>query len=814
MGGVDLTALPLSPLEGFVLSRIDGESDVSTLADLTSIDVTQVGTIVGRLVELGAAEWITGAMASSLRAPVAEERVVVPDNLRRPPPVSDRPVVTTSSAPPGDAAQTRPGRRRKPVPRTRTGPLQVPPEPIAPPTDTVSRNTYRRPSKPVLHTDSVKPPRRPGSTVPSRPRPRPPKKSDSLSSLDLDALQQPPANAVGAAFDGADLDSLVTDPVPPPGDFSAPEGSEPLISFFDEDIAPPAEPQPELPDDPPSERPTVRPPAGPANAGPIAPPLDPGVGIALPDIDLGPIAAPTDPSPALAADLEPEAIPIPALDGAANAASTLDVPLGTFGTSDAPPAAEALATDPFGSLEEPLTRSRPLNTPAPVFAEPSSGARLLTDADQAASGRTHADEPTPVVPVHQMAELDEELDIDPERRKEVDSLWVALDLLDHYEVLGVPRAADKREVRSAYFSLSKRMHPDTMFRKRLGSYKPKMESIFQRATEAYEVLSRKRRREEYDRYLEMQDRTRAVEAVVFEAEQEAQRRSSTPPEPITAVNVPSPSELLKERDRKLNEERRRKSSRPPPPDVEPGRPAVLPEPVPASAADTTPDARPSVQGPDKELVRRLIAHRLRAALGGRAAFRDKTPGPAPPAPTPEPPPRRPKPAPRKPVDPRATEAVRRLATSIKSSAQHSRGGADLDSQLLEAREAEARGDIAEAVKSLRLAHAFAPDRQDIQTNLERLQQALAADLAEDYEQQALYEQEHGKWKEAAVSWSKVFEGRPSDARAARLAAEAIVNAGGDLHKAQELAQKAADLRPGEVANSGCSARSTLPPASS
>ena len=45
---------------------------------------------------------------------------------------------------------------------------------------------------------------------------------------------------------------------------------------------------------------------------------------------------------------------------------------------------------------------------------------------------------------------------------------------------GVKRDADKKQIRNAYFEMSKLFHPDAYFGKRVGSYKSKMETVFKR----------------------------------------------------------------------------------------------------------------------------------------------------------------------------------------------------------------------------------------------------------------------------------------------------------------------------------------------
>ena len=63
---------------------------------------------------------------------------------------------------------------------------------------------------------------------------------------------------------------------------------------------------------------------------------------------------------------------------------------------------------------------------------------------------------------------------------------------DYYAVLGVPRGAGTREIKRAYWRLAKKHHPD-----RKGEVRSEE---FVRVQEAYEVLSDRRRRANYDRY--------------------------------------------------------------------------------------------------------------------------------------------------------------------------------------------------------------------------------------------------------------------------------------------------------------------------
>ena len=64
---------------------------------------------------------------------------------------------------------------------------------------------------------------------------------------------------------------------------------------------------------------------------------------------------------------------------------------------------------------------------------------------------------------------------------------------DYYEILGVPRDADERAIKSAFRRLARELHPDV-------SDHPEAQERFREAAEAYEVLSRQETRELYDRF--------------------------------------------------------------------------------------------------------------------------------------------------------------------------------------------------------------------------------------------------------------------------------------------------------------------------
>lgn len=90
----------------------------------------------------------------------------------------------------------------------------------------------------------------------------------------------------------------------------------------------------------------------------------------------------------------------------------------------------------------------------------------------------------------------------------------------YHAILGVPADADTKAVKRAYFELSKEFHPDRYFRRNTGPFGARLEQIFRRILEAYELLS---------------DPTARAEIERAAREHEDARAAGAPPPPSAAV---------------------------------------------------------------------------------------------------------------------------------------------------------------------------------------------------------------------------------------------------------------------------------------
>jgi tetratricopeptide (TPR) repeat protein len=84
------------------------------------------------------------------------------------------------------------------------------------------------------------------------------------------------------------------------------------------------------------------------------------------------------------------------------------------------------------------------------------------------------------------------------RRAEILAAFEDLKTRTHFEVLGLARTADDGQVKQAYFRLAKRFHPDVHHDPALSDLRDRLEAVFIRLGEAYDVLRTARSRSAYE----------------------------------------------------------------------------------------------------------------------------------------------------------------------------------------------------------------------------------------------------------------------------------------------------------------------------
>ena len=347
-------------------------------------------------------------------------------------------------------------------------------------------------------------------------------------------------------------------------------------------------------------------------------------------------------------------------------------------------------------------------------------------------------------------ELVEDVEIDGVLQERIIQAFHRSDKLNHYELLGVAMDAERVEIRNAYFALSKVFHPDAYYGKRLGSFKPKMEVVFRKVTDAYEAVGRAKKREAYDRYLKQSIAVSAAEKQMDRVEERAKAMSKALTRAPIAERQAQPVAAT------------------------------------AVAKDWQPSAAPPKDAPsvvpgtpeyDRMQRKRELLERKLGGRSQRPARRGR--------------PVRSMPAPTAKVGQKT--ALRDLTRSLKQTAVLT-GGVDRAAHHIEnARVAEADGDLAAAATALRMAIALDSNSAELQQHYQRVNSHLRVQLLDIHREQAKYEEDNNLWAAASISWAKVAEAAPDDPLAPRRAAKAIMAAGGDLRKARDFALRSLEL---------------------
>lgn len=149
----------------------------------------------------------------------------------------------------------------------------------------------------------------------------------------------------------------------------------------------------------------------------------------------------------------------------------------------APGAGPASASVTRPRAPTPALGARVVATPAP--GQPASG---LHPGGSGAGAPGH-DLRLPAPTAAELSALAEDNDLDDAARRRVLALMRLLDTHDPHALLGVAPGADARTLKRAYFQLSKEVHPDRYYGKRLGSFAERLSRVFEATSRAYATLT-------------------------------------------------------------------------------------------------------------------------------------------------------------------------------------------------------------------------------------------------------------------------------------------------------------------------------------
>ncbi len=348
-------------------------------------------------------------------------------------------------------------------------------------------------------------------------------------------------------------------------------------------------------------------------------------------------------------------------------------------------------------------------------------------------------------------ELAEECDLDRSTRLRILELHASLDRLSHYDLLGVPRNAEKKEIKSGYFALVNELHTDRFFGKSLGSFKGKLERIFAVATKAEATLTKAKLREEYDRYLASRERTKDV----HDSMHPSSSRSLASGDVVEIPKAPRPPNLTGEEEAA----------------------ARLSEPAMADREEPAVGDAVNVRAPDPEAVRRLLAKKF--GMRGRSDPAEASGGP----PSSEPP------------QAASPEQVKKYVDEqmrARYDARNSSSSPQIANLLEMARAAYEKKQYGSSLNALRALLSVAPEHPEAVRLYREVQETADRELADQFAEQAKYEEADGHLLRAARTYERAARGKKS-ASLYDKAANCILNGHGDRRKAVELSRMAVTL---------------------
>ena len=418
------------------------------------------------------------------------------------------------------------------------------------------------------------------------------------------------------------------------------------------------------------------------------------------------------------------------------------------------------------AIDEPPRSQERRHSPAPG-PRPSGSFRVGPIVETSAVGEHQH----PAASLYDPAELDESVEIDLPRRRQILDTYYRLDQVTHYQLFGVGPNVDKKAIKSAYFQIVNVFHPDRYFGKNVGSFKSKLEKVFSRLTQSYEVLAHAASRAAYDEYLRAQSKTRAFDAGHVD----------------NVAHQAALQEVMRRIQAEASVENRGLSVPPPAPSVPPTsgssatHQSVSPSPNVPPRTASTPSLRPStsIRPSDPEIRRRALARKL-----GRAPSASEKDVP----------------------NATQVEAQAQQQLSAQQDAVRKEWAGDelkrrYQDRVLAARNRQVevytraakqaldKGDSVGAANALRIAISLAPDDTELALQLTEVSAKAKHELSASYLQQAEYEERDEKWLAAAKSYTRALAGRP-EARVYDKIAHCLLSGNGDLREAGDMAKRA------------------------
>jgi hypothetical protein len=363
-------------------------------------------------------------------------------------------------------------------------------------------------------------------------------------------------------------------------------------------------------------------------------------------------------------------------------------------------------------------------------------------------------------------------DLTATERADIDGMSMLLEGGTLYELLKVADNVDRRTVRDAYFRLSKQFHPDAFYGRNLGKYREKLEAIFRALTGAYDVLSNKNQRAEYDRTIGLKpDRPLIAAPTAPETAAPTQSVEASPsPAPArpatvvpSAVAAPTASSPIRPPGATQHTQQ-----------LKPLQPA---EPVPGPSPTSGNVLRapgPAMTPPSEEQQRAARDALARKLAGSRSLSQSAMPAVQPPV--------------------SAAASLQSQFSNRPDIAQRQK----VEELRASVRALVARGDFVGASNTVQILRGIFPDDKALEQEALELQRQLLLQLAPKHTEAAREAERSRQFAQAAALWGKVAAVKPEEFEPNYRLGRCLLATGKELARAADAARKASAIAPRRV----------------
>lgn len=434
-----------------------------------------------------------------------------------------------------------------------------------------------------------------------------------------------------------------------------------------------------------------------------------------------------------------------------------------------------------------------------------------------------------------MADANGATELTATERGDIDGIFMLVETGTLYALLGVRDNVDRKTIRDAYFRLSKQFHPDAFYGRNLGSYRDRIDAIFRALTSAYDVLSNKHQRAEYDRSLGLDPGRALVSAPSNPPEGPPSPPSPTqevgpvrPSAPVRTTSVTQPAEVIPPRTVSTAQQ----PAVIPPRTMSAQQPAVIPPKDPLRTTGQSSDPlrttgqhadplrttgqqqpiRPPAVTATREPIRPAPVVPTSTLPRGTTAAREPLSVPTAPS--------APSAVPSDDVQRAAREALARKLAGGRALSQPAMpavqpgavsAGASLQAQFANredlaqnnkiaslrraAQELSAKGDWLGASNTMQIAVAMAPDDAAVKAEAAEIQRRLNLHMAPQHTEAAREAERTRNWERAALLWGKVATAKPEDFESNYRLGKCLLTLGKELPRAAEAARRAMAAAP-------------------